>query len=69
MCEVVGVELYWKLIAKMMGLVCEVVARFLHGVVFMLVIESNMFYKLAVFHQMKINCTVKKILTDRKSVV
>ena len=34
MCEVVGVELYWKLIAKMMGLVCEVVARFLHGVVF-----------------------------------
>ena len=34
MCEVVGVELYWKLIAKMMGVVCEVVARFLHGVVF-----------------------------------
>ena len=34
MCEVVGVELYWKLIAKMMGVVCEVVAGFLHGVVF-----------------------------------
>ena len=33
-CEVVGVELYWKLIAKMMGVVCEVVAGFLHGVVF-----------------------------------
>ena len=32
MCEVVGVELYWKLIAKTMGVVCEVVARFLHGV-------------------------------------
>ena len=31
MCEVVGVELYWKLIAKMMGVVC---AWFLHGVVF-----------------------------------
>ena len=30
----VGVEFYWKLIAKMMGLVCEVVAGFLHGVVF-----------------------------------
>ena len=34
MCEVVGVELYWKLIAKMMGVVCEVVAGFLQGVVF-----------------------------------
>ena len=33
MCEVVGVELYWKLIAKMMGVVCEVVAGFLDGVV------------------------------------
>ena len=32
--EVVGLEFYWKLIAKMMGLVCEVVAGFLHGVVF-----------------------------------
>ena len=27
MCEVVGMELYWKLIAKMVGVVCEVVAR------------------------------------------
>ena len=34
MCEVVRVELYWKLIAKMMGVVCALVARFLHGVVF-----------------------------------
>ena len=34
MCEVVGVELYWKLIAKMMGVVCEVVAGFLQRVVF-----------------------------------
>ena len=34
MCEVVGVKLYWKLIAKIMGVVCEVVAGFLHGVVF-----------------------------------
>ena len=25
MCEVVGVELYWRLIAKIMGVVCEVV--------------------------------------------
>ena len=33
-CEVVGVGLYWKLFAKMMGVVCEVVAGFLHGVVF-----------------------------------
>ena len=24
MCEVVGMELHWKLIAKMVGLVCEV---------------------------------------------
>ena len=34
MCEVVGLELYWKLIAKIMGVVCEEVAGFLHGVVF-----------------------------------
>ena len=34
MCEVVGVELYSKLIAMIMGVVCEVVAGFLHGVVF-----------------------------------
>ena len=34
MCEVVGMELYCKLIAKMVALVCEVVAGFLHGVVF-----------------------------------
>ena len=34
MCEVVGVGLYWNLIAKMMGVACEVVAGFLHGVVF-----------------------------------
>ena len=34
MYEVVGVGLYWKLIGKMMGVVCEVVAGFLHGVVF-----------------------------------
>ena len=34
MCEVVGVELYWKLITKMTGVVCEVVAGFLQGVVF-----------------------------------
>ena len=34
MCEVVGVELYWKLIAKIMVDVCEVVSGFLHGVVF-----------------------------------
>ena len=33
MCEVVGMELYWRLIAKM-GVVCEVAAGFLHGVVF-----------------------------------
>ena len=35
MCEVVGVELYWKLIANIMGVVCGVVAGFLHGVVFL----------------------------------
>ena len=34
MSEVVGVELYWKLIVKMMGVVCEVVAGFLQWVVF-----------------------------------
>ena len=34
MCEVGVMELYWKLIAKMVGVVCEVVAGFLHGVVF-----------------------------------
>ena len=34
MCEVRGVELYWKLIAKMMCVVCEVVVGFPHGVVF-----------------------------------
>ena len=34
MCEVVGVGLYWKLIGKIMGVVREVVAGFLHGVVF-----------------------------------
>ena len=34
MRKVVGVELYWKLIGKIMGVVCEVVAGFLHGVVF-----------------------------------
>ena len=34
MSEVVGVKLYWKLIAKIMDVVCEVVAGFLHGVVF-----------------------------------
>ena len=33
MSEVVGVELYWKLIAEIMGVVCEVVAGFLHRVV------------------------------------
>ena len=33
MCEVVGLELYWKLIAKIMGAVCEVVAGFLHRAV------------------------------------
>ena len=34
MSEVVGVQLYSKLIAKIMGVLCEVVAGFLHGVVF-----------------------------------
>ena len=34
MGEVVGVELYSKLIAKIMGVIREVVAGFLHGVVF-----------------------------------
>ena len=34
MGEVVGMELYSKLIAKIMGVVREVVAGFLHGVVF-----------------------------------
>ena len=34
MCEVVGMQFYWKLIAKIMGVVCEVVAWFLHKVVF-----------------------------------
>ena len=42
MCEVVGMELHWKLIAKMVGLVCEVVTGFLRGCFYwMLVIESN----------------------------
>ena len=34
MCKVVGVGLHWKLIAKMMGVFCEVVAGFLPGIVF-----------------------------------
>ena len=34
MCEVVGVELYWKFIGKIMGVICEVVAGFLYGDVF-----------------------------------
>ena len=34
MREVVGVELYGKLIAKIMGVVCEVVGGFLYGVFF-----------------------------------
>ena len=34
MCEVVGLELYWKLIAKIMGVVCEVIVGILHRVVF-----------------------------------
>ena len=33
MCEVVGMGLYWNLIGKIMGVVCEVVSGFLHGVV------------------------------------
>ena len=42
MREVVGVELYWKLIAKIMGVVCEEVAGFLHRVVLLdVVIKSN----------------------------
>ena len=42
MCEVVGVELYWKLIAKIMDVVCEVVTGFLRGCFYwMLVTESN----------------------------
>ena len=42
MCEVVGMELYWKLIAKMLGLVCEVGTGFLRGCFYWrLVIESN----------------------------
>ena len=31
---ILGVKLYWKLIAKIMGVVCEVVAGFQHGVIF-----------------------------------
>ena len=31
LCEEIGVELYWKLIDKIMGVFCEVVAGFLHG--------------------------------------
>ena len=34
MREVVGVGLYWKLSGKIIGAVREVVAGFLHGVVF-----------------------------------
>ena len=34
MCGEVGVGLYCKLIAKIMAVVCEVLAGFLHGVVF-----------------------------------
>ena len=34
MCEVVGVGLYLKLIGTIMGVVCEVLAGFLHAVVF-----------------------------------
>ena len=30
-CEVLGVGLYCKLIGEIMGVVCEVVAGFLHG--------------------------------------
>ena len=37
---ILGVKLYWKLIAKIMGVVCEVVAGFLR-VYWMLLIESN----------------------------
>ena len=34
MREVAGLELYWKLIAKIMGVVCVVVAGVLNGVDF-----------------------------------
>ena len=34
MCEVVGVGLSWKLIGKIVGVVCEAVAGLLHGFVF-----------------------------------
>ena len=34
LCEVVGVELFWKLIARIMGVVCDVVVGFLRRVVF-----------------------------------
>ena len=34
MCEVVGMELYWKLTARMVGVVFEVVAGSYMGVVF-----------------------------------
>ena len=37
---ILGVKLYWKLIAKIMGVVCEVVAGFLR-LYWMLLIESN----------------------------
>ena len=40
MFQVVGVKLYWKLTAKIMGVVCEVVAGFLR-LYWMLLIESN----------------------------
>ena len=61
MCEVVGMELYWKLIAKMVGLVCEVVTGFLRGCFYFysgteVLIEnvlSDIFHKHTVFHQMK----------------
>ena len=33
MCEVVGLELYWKLIAKIMGVVCEVMLSFYMGLI------------------------------------
>ena len=42
MRELVGMELYWKLIAKVVGLVCDVVTGFQQGCFYwMLVIESN----------------------------
>ena len=37
---ILGVKLYWKFIAKIMGVVCEVVAGFLR-LYWMLLIESN----------------------------